>query len=172
MWEYLERNFNKGWCKYFSPIIILVSTETGAVTQRRLYRDLFNQNGMDFVTQYLLQKPAWWKLFDFSSRQRLKVGQVNHLRYLYLSYGVERTLIIFLITTSLIKSTRNLTLKNKYFLYFRILLKAGRLLLEKETSRSWLIIKKLPVKPNIPLVMAAPCSSLRTVLVIHYGWSF
>ena len=25
MWEYLERNFNKGWCKYFSPIIILLS---------------------------------------------------------------------------------------------------------------------------------------------------
>ena len=30
------------------------STETGAVTQRSLYRDLFNQNGMDFVTEYLL----------------------------------------------------------------------------------------------------------------------
>ena len=29
-------------------------TETGAVTQRSLYRDLFNQNGMDFVTEYLL----------------------------------------------------------------------------------------------------------------------
>ena len=27
------------------------STETGAVTQRSLYRDLFNQNGMDFVTE-------------------------------------------------------------------------------------------------------------------------
>ena len=36
----------------------------------------------------------------------------------------------------LTKSMRNLTLKNKYFLYFRILLKAGRLLLEKETSHS------------------------------------
>ena len=31
-----------------------MSTETGAVTQRSLYRDLFNQNGMDFVTEYLL----------------------------------------------------------------------------------------------------------------------
>ena len=28
--------------------------ETGAITQRSLYRDLFNQNGMDFVTEYLL----------------------------------------------------------------------------------------------------------------------
>ena len=27
------------------------STETGAITQRILYRDLFNQNGMDFVTE-------------------------------------------------------------------------------------------------------------------------
>ena len=25
--------------------------ETGAVTQRSLYRDLFNQNGMDFVSE-------------------------------------------------------------------------------------------------------------------------
>ena len=25
--------------------------ETGAVTQRSLYRDLFNQNGMDFATE-------------------------------------------------------------------------------------------------------------------------
>ena len=30
------------------------STETGAVTQRSLYRDLFKQNGMDFVTENLL----------------------------------------------------------------------------------------------------------------------
>ena len=28
--------------------------ETGAVTQHSLYRDLFNQNGMDFVTEYLV----------------------------------------------------------------------------------------------------------------------
>ena len=27
------------------------STETGAVMQRSLYQDLFNQNGMDFVTE-------------------------------------------------------------------------------------------------------------------------
>ena len=27
--------------------------ETGAVMQHSLYRDLFNQNGMDFVTEYL-----------------------------------------------------------------------------------------------------------------------
>ena len=42
MWEYLERNLKAD-----------VKTETGAVTQRSLYRDLFKQNGMDFVTEYL-----------------------------------------------------------------------------------------------------------------------
>ena len=45
MWEYLARNLKADTCE---------STETGAVTQRGLYRDLFNQNGMDFVTEYLL----------------------------------------------------------------------------------------------------------------------
>ena len=52
MWEYLERNF-----KADVNILVLYytweSTETGAVTQRSLYRDLFNQNGMDFVPEYL-----------------------------------------------------------------------------------------------------------------------
>ena len=38
----------EGWCKCFSPI---KSTETGAIKQRSLYWDLFNQNGMDFVTE-------------------------------------------------------------------------------------------------------------------------
>ena len=41
----------EGWCNYFSPIKTSESTETAAVTQRSLYRDLFNQNGMDFVSE-------------------------------------------------------------------------------------------------------------------------
>ena len=32
--------------------------ETGVVTQRSLYRDLFNQNGMDFVTEISFCKTA------------------------------------------------------------------------------------------------------------------
>ena len=47
MWEYLERNLK-------ADVNILLYLWTGAVTQRSLYRDLFNQNGMDFVTEYLL----------------------------------------------------------------------------------------------------------------------
>ena len=31
-----------------------MSTETGTVTQCSLYRDLFIQNGMDFVTEYIV----------------------------------------------------------------------------------------------------------------------
>ena len=52
MWEYLARNL-----KADVNILVLYtceSTETGAVTQRSLYCDLFKQNGMDFVTEYLL----------------------------------------------------------------------------------------------------------------------
>ena len=49
MSEYLEGNL-----KADVNILVLYytceSTETGTVTQRSLYRDLFNQNGMDFVT--------------------------------------------------------------------------------------------------------------------------
>ena len=32
------------------PIKLVSLTETGVVTQRSLYRDFLNQNGMDFVT--------------------------------------------------------------------------------------------------------------------------
>ena len=49
MWEYLARNL-----KADVNILVLLtceSTETGAVTQRSLYRNPFNQNGMDFVTK-------------------------------------------------------------------------------------------------------------------------
>ena len=34
----------------------ILSTETGAVTQHSLYLDLFNQNGMDFVTEIFFCK--------------------------------------------------------------------------------------------------------------------
>ena len=52
------------------------STETGAVTQRSLYRDLFNQNGMDFVSEISFCKTpvADEKNVDFSNRQRFKVS--------------------------------------------------------------------------------------------------
>ena len=53
MWEYLERNL-KADVNTLVLYYTCESTETGAVTQRSLYRDLFKQNGMDFVTEYLL----------------------------------------------------------------------------------------------------------------------
>ena len=34
------------------------STETGAVTQRSLYRDLFNQNGMDLSLNIFCKNPV------------------------------------------------------------------------------------------------------------------
>ena len=42
MWEYLARN---------KAEVNILSAETGTVTKHILYRDLFNQNGMDFVTE-------------------------------------------------------------------------------------------------------------------------
>ena len=53
MWEYLERNL-KADVNTLVLYYTCESTETGAVMQRSLYRDLFKQNGMDFVTEYLL----------------------------------------------------------------------------------------------------------------------
>ena len=43
MWEYLARNLKAE--------VNILSAETGTVTKHILYRDLFNQNGMDFVTE-------------------------------------------------------------------------------------------------------------------------
>ena len=40
----------EGCCKYFSPTK-LVSLRKLAPSQRSLYRDLYNQNGMDIVTE-------------------------------------------------------------------------------------------------------------------------
>ena len=54
MWRYLPRNL-----KADPNILVLltyVSTEIGTVTQRSLYRDLFDQNGMDFATEISLCK--------------------------------------------------------------------------------------------------------------------
>ena len=49
MWEYLAHNM-KADVNILIPIN-LWNYGSGAVTQRLLYRDLFNQNGMDFVTE-------------------------------------------------------------------------------------------------------------------------
>ena len=83
MWEYLAWNL-----KADVYIFTSMSTETGAVTQRSLYRDLFNQNDMDF---YLLQKPGcWWKILI------LAIGweDESHTGKSF-KVSVERTLIIF-----------------------------------------------------------------------------
>ena len=50
MWEYSPRNL-KADVNILVLLNLRVYAETGAVTQRSLYRDLFNQNGMDFVTE-------------------------------------------------------------------------------------------------------------------------
>ena len=52
MWEYLARNL-KADVNILTYNYTWESTETDAVTQRSLYRDLFNQNDMDFATEYL-----------------------------------------------------------------------------------------------------------------------
>ena len=54
MWQHLARNL-----KGDPNILVLltyVSMEIGTVTQRSLYRDLFDQNGMDFATEISLCK--------------------------------------------------------------------------------------------------------------------
>ena len=55
MWEYLAQNM-----KADVNILVLINLwiyASGAITQRGLYRDLFNQNGMDFVTEISFFKP-------------------------------------------------------------------------------------------------------------------
>ena len=75
MWEYLAQNM-----KADVSILVLINLwiyGSGAVTQRGLYRDLFNQNGMDFVTEISFCKTPVayiWKNVDFSNRQGLKVS--------------------------------------------------------------------------------------------------
>ena len=74
MWEYLAQNM-----KAYVNILVLINLwiyRSGAVSQRGLYRDLFNQNGMDFVTEISFCKTLVadiWKDVDFSNRQGLKV---------------------------------------------------------------------------------------------------
>ena len=54
MWQYLARNL-----KADLNILVLLTyvfTEIGAVTQCSFYRDLFNQNGVDFATEISLCK--------------------------------------------------------------------------------------------------------------------
>ena len=54
MWQYLARNL-KADLNILVPLTY-VSREIGAVTQRSLYCDLFDQNGMDFATEISLCK--------------------------------------------------------------------------------------------------------------------
>ena len=83
MWEYLAQNM-----KADVNILVLINLwiyGTGAVTQRGLYRDLFNQNSMDFVTEISFCKSTVadvWKNVDFSNRQGMKIRLGSHLRYL------------------------------------------------------------------------------------------
>ena len=53
MWEYLAQNL-KADVDILVLYLYLWVYGNDAVMQRTLYRDLFNQNGMDFVTEYLL----------------------------------------------------------------------------------------------------------------------
>ena len=70
MGEYLAQNM-----KADVNILCLINLwiyGSGAVTQRGLYRDLFNQNGMDFVTEISFCKTPVadiWKNVDFSNRR-------------------------------------------------------------------------------------------------------
>ena len=74
MWEYLARNLkadvnilvllNLSVYRNCGPGVVSSAAVFGmsrnaprAVTQHSLYRNLFNQNGMDFVTEYLSVKP-------------------------------------------------------------------------------------------------------------------
>ena len=55
MWQHLARNLTAD-PNILVPLLTYVSTEIGTVTQRSLYRDLFDQNGMDFATEISLCK--------------------------------------------------------------------------------------------------------------------
>ena len=72
MWEYLAQNMKADVNCILVLVINLWIYGTGAVTQRGLYRDLFNQNGMDFVTEISFCKSPVvdvWKNVDFSNRR-------------------------------------------------------------------------------------------------------
>ena len=53
---------------------------TSAITQRSLYRDLFNQNGMDFVTEISFCKTPVadiWKNVDFISNRNTRISRTD-----------------------------------------------------------------------------------------------
>ena len=86
MWEYLAQNMK-------ADVIILVLINlwfcgSGAVTQRGLYRDLFNQNGMDFVTEMSLCKTPvadmWKKMLILATDRGGKSAReiISNLTYL------------------------------------------------------------------------------------------
>ena len=83
MWEYLAQNTKADVNCILLLVINLWIYGTGAVTQRGLYRDLFNQNSMDFVTEISFCKSPVadvWKNIDFSNRQGLRCQLVFVLK--------------------------------------------------------------------------------------------
>ena len=86
MWEYLAQNM-----KADVNILVLINLwiyGTGAAKQRGLYRDLFNQNGMDFVTEISFCKNPVadiWKMSLLATDTGWKSAReiIYNLRYLY-----------------------------------------------------------------------------------------
>ena len=71
MWKYLAWNL-KADVNMFSPIKLV------SLRNRKPYRDLSNQNGMDFVTELSFCKTPVadiWKNVDFSNRRESQLGK-------------------------------------------------------------------------------------------------
>ena len=78
MWEYLAENM-KADENILVPINLRIYG-TSAITQRSLYRDLFNQNGMDFVTEISFCKTPVadiWKNVDFISNRNTRISRTD-----------------------------------------------------------------------------------------------
>ena len=78
MWEYLAQNM-KADENILVPINLRIYG-TSAITQRSLYRDLFNQNGMDFVTEISFCKTPVadiWKNVDFISNRNTWISRTD-----------------------------------------------------------------------------------------------
>ena len=78
MWEYLAQNM-KADENILVPINLRIYG-TSAITQRSLYRDLFNQNGMDFVTEISFCKTPVadiWKNVDFISNRNTRISRTD-----------------------------------------------------------------------------------------------
>ena len=71
-----------------------MSTEIGTVTQRSLYQDLFDLNGMDFATEISLCKTPVVDekmLILQYTEVKSQIGKSFKVSVLKLLYGVERT---------------------------------------------------------------------------------